>query len=155
MSGWRLRDSSAPGTATAAPWSPPMASSAMRTLWGMARQYRVSRRTQQGSQSPLLAAPTFFQRGQRGERLRKIIPHARRLEYGAWLARIGIDAENEEFGRHRAEIDRPVHERFRRILERNFNFSPIMFAARRGGSGYEDEVNRLVDLVFHRLPRYP
>src|ERR1700745_1138290 len=44
MSGWRLSDSSAPGTTTAAPWSPPMASSAMRTLWGMARQYRVDRR---------------------------------------------------------------------------------------------------------------
>ena len=35
MSGWRFNDSSAPGTTTDAPTSPPMASSAIRTLSGM------------------------------------------------------------------------------------------------------------------------
>src|SRR5262249_14367365 len=35
MSGWRSSDSSAPGTITDAPTSPPMASSAMRTLSDM------------------------------------------------------------------------------------------------------------------------
>ncbi len=54
MSGWRASDSSAPGTTTDAPWSPPMASSAMRTLWGMARQYRVGGRHKRGTHHPCL-----------------------------------------------------------------------------------------------------
>ena len=37
MSGWRVSADSAPGTTTDGPWSPPMASSAMRTLSGMDR----------------------------------------------------------------------------------------------------------------------
>ena len=49
MPGWRVSDSSAPGTTTAAPWSPPMASSAMRTLWGMNRRIPCRQRTQQGA----------------------------------------------------------------------------------------------------------
>src|SRR5215467_14637367 len=40
MSGWRVSEMSAPGNMTAAPWSPPMASSAMRTLSGMDRSRR-------------------------------------------------------------------------------------------------------------------
>src|ERR1700736_1768018 len=40
VSGWRCRDISAPGTTTDAPTSPPMASSAIRTLWGMDRSWQ-------------------------------------------------------------------------------------------------------------------
>ena len=40
VSGCRVREISAPGTTTEGPWSPPMASSAMRTFWGMDQPWR-------------------------------------------------------------------------------------------------------------------
>src|ERR1700674_5307063 len=91
-----------------------------------------------------IAAAISFQRGQCGERLRRIFPATGRLEYDAGLARIGIDAEDEEFGRQRAKIDHPIDQQFRRIIERDFNFFPVMLAARLGARGYEEEVNRFV-----------
>src|SRR6202011_6357220 len=86
---------------------------------------------------------------------REIVADARCVEYGAGLARIGIDAENEELSRQRAEIDHPVNQHFRRILVGNFDFSPIMVVAWLDNSGYEDEVDRFVDLIFDRLESHP
>ena len=50
MSGWRVSERSAPGKTTEAPWSPPIASSAMRALSGMDRLWRRWRGRRQLSQ---------------------------------------------------------------------------------------------------------
>src|SRR5437016_3293994 len=152
MSGWRLRDSSAPGTTTAAPWSPPMASSAMRTLWGMARQYRVDRsHNQGGGQSPLVAALPFFQRSERRKWMRRIVADRRALERGIRLARIRIEAEDQKFGRNGAEIDPAANQLFRHIDGRHLDLCAADQRERPGR--HEHEVDRFVDFVLERLER--
>src|ERR1700687_2296293 len=68
--------------------------------------------------SSLLAALLLFllQRGQHRERMRRIIASRRRLKDRIRLARIGIDGEDEEFGRNRAEIDRSIDQWFRPVV---------------------------------------
>src|SRR5215831_18604688 len=60
---------------------------------------------QGGGQSPLVAALPFFQRSERRKWMRLIVADSRALERGIWLARIRIEAEDQKFGRNRAEID--------------------------------------------------
>ena len=57
----------------------------------------------------------FLQPGQRGERPLVRLDLLRRLENRPRLARIGIEPEDEEFGRQRAEIDDTADERFRPV----------------------------------------
>ena len=61
---------------------------------------------------------------QGGKRVVGLILDGWGLEHSFGLARIGIEAEDQELGRERAEIDRAVDERLRRIVigdARNFS----------------------------------
>ena len=87
------------GTTTAAPWSPPMASSAIRTFWGMEREYRVARRKeQQGRSRPSAPSPPgpFLSAARAANGARRASSWLRRLEHGTGLARIGIDPKDAE-----------------------------------------------------------
>ena len=79
--------------------------------------------------SALRAASTlplsFLQRGERRERMRRVIAGGRRLEYGVRLARIGIDAEKQELGRDRAEVDDAVDQHFRGIVDRDIDLAAV------------------------------
>ena len=86
----------------------------------------------------------------------------------AGFARIGIDAENQEFGRQGPQIDLAVDDRLRRLVA-----AKLAFAAtdrwRIAASGHELQVDRFADLAFDRfegdhaslpdprfdLPQYP
>ena len=51
------------------------------------------------------------------------------------LARIGIDAEDEEFGREGAEVDHAVDQRLRRIILQRVDSLPCCLSRRRAGAG--------------------
>ena len=83
----------------------------MRTFWGMARQYRVGGRRNRGAQNHPCLSPCcpVFSAAKGCERVRGgIIARRRRLEHRVRLAGIGIDPEDQEFGRNGAEVDRTI-----------------------------------------------
>ncbi len=154
MPGWRLSDSSAPGTTTDAPWSPPMASSAIRTLWGMNREYRVGQGRNRGQLSRAAALP-FLERRQRRKRMCRIVAGRSGLEDRARLARIGID-RRESGTRSRARRDRPRRRSAVPARRRaSIATSRAAVVGRRCRRGWrEHEVDRFVDLVLDRLERH-
>src|SRR5579862_4365775 len=179
MSGSRASESSAPGMTTEAPWSPPMASSAMRTLCGIDGPYRPGRRRlpqarscgsncatiafrrkiQQGAlpSSPgIAAAPSSPQACQRRKWMVALGFGGRRLEHRSGLARIGIDSQDQEFDRHRAEVDGIAVKELRRVLGRHLH-APA-FAGRAfqvGRRGWDKiKLDRFVDLVLNRIERH-
>src|SRR5204863_7407977 len=104
-----------------------MASSAMRILRGMARQYRVGGRTDNGGRhSALPLVSILSQRGKRREGMRIIIACAGSLEHGSGFAWVGINAQHQEFGRDRSKIDRALDQDFGCILKRDFEFCRLV-----------------------------
>src|SRR5262249_58232189 len=71
--------------------------------------------------SPLLAALPFFQDGKRREWMCRIVADRGGLKGGIWLTRIWIEAEDQKFGRDRAEIYHTANQHFRHILCRHLN----------------------------------
>src|SRR5262249_49674847 len=68
-----------------------------------------------GAQSPSLPPLPFFQRSKRREWMSGIVADGRGLEGGVRLARIRIEAEDQKFGRNRAEVDHAATQPFRLI----------------------------------------
>ena len=143
MSGWRVSEISAPGNTTEAPWSPPMASSAMRTLSGMestsaasdrrspadtvsadgsataatiavaagARQAGCWLRSTACCRLTSAAAGRFFSAASAAKGCVAAVFAFGGANSAPGFARIGIDAEDQEFGGQRAEIDLAVDQR--------------------------------------------
>src|SRR5215475_13885212 len=73
----------------------------------------------------------------------------RRREDGPRLARIRIDAEDQEFNGDGAKIDGSVHQRLRRVVGPNLLLAGMgadIFGARHGG-----EIHPFFDFILHRL----
>src|SRR6202521_1829340 len=139
-SGWRATAMSAPGTTIAGPWSPPMASSAMRRRLDMAdgnglgalgrcripakagavrtiARHAPDTRRAAAQQWRLLLALAALQLAERRERrCARVFRFGRWDKYGPGLARIGIDRQREEFRHHGGQIERAVHQRIGRVL---------------------------------------
>ena len=129
------------------PWSPPMASSAMRTLSGMERAWRfrrvgceesAQRRDHNGWDEPDKVrrsrrrsalhprAPGAFSAPPAPQMDGRIVVRFRRFECRAGFARIRIDAEDQEFGGDGAEIDRPSTSAARQHLrDRRLGLIPL------------------------------
>ena len=184
MSGWRVSEISAPGKTTEAPWSPPIASSAMRTLSGMDRLWRRWHGRRQLSQmgsthggdhnrsvaadKPVLAPfhdlpaahdwppPRFFFSA--SSAAKGCSPASSTLggaNCGAGLTRIGVDAEDQEFGRQRAQIERAVDQRFRRLVAAARAFAGAFGLRLASPLGRREfEIDRLLDRAFDRLERH-
>src|SRR5262249_55864034 len=113
----------------------------------MGHAVTIPRQRQDSTGSPI---SPFLQGGEGSERMRGAVTCAWGLKHGAGLARIGVDAEDEELGRQRAEIDNSINQRFGGIIEANFNL-PRTPTAMAGRWRKEDEIDRFLDLVLHRL----
>src|ERR1700733_7030096 len=77
----------------------------------------------------------------------------RRLENGAGFAGIGIEAENQELGRERSQVDHTADQRLRIAP---FHIARFGFSARlrRGGPlRNESQIDRLLDFTGERLQR--
>src|SRR5262245_16357797 len=148
---WRARATSAPGMTTAAPWSPPMASSAMRTLSGMKRQYPVFTFHNRGLVR--LAAGPLLERLERCEGPALVTARRRLLEDGACLTWIRVDRKHQEFGRKGPEIDRAADERLRRVARGDLDSAAFLLDENRCWRRREHEIDVVLDLVLHRLER--
>src|SRR5262249_29404186 len=139
-------------TAHSSPMATPLAASGIPAFWGHARPYPGDKEHHQGAgHSPLVAPLPFFQRSERRKWMRLIVADSRALERAIWLARIRIEAEDQKFGRNRAEIDPTADQHFRDIDGRHLDLSAGDQRERPGG--HEHEVDRFVDLVLERLER--
>ena len=85
------------------------------------------------------------------------VPGRRRVEHRARFARIGIDAEQQELGRNRAEIDRAVDQRLGRDRPRRRRSPPPIARGRRGRCGLrqEQQIDRFLDPRFRSARASP
>jgi hypothetical protein len=91
----------------------------------------------------------FLQRGKSGERMLPFFLRFRPFKFGARLARIRVDAKDQELGRHRPEIDNTIFERLRRVA-----LSPrcprLGFSLRRR----ENKIDSFLNVAFDWFQRH-
>ena len=123
-----------------------------RTIAAEARQTsRLSGRSTTWFRAQDSAAEALLEGFQPGKRVFARLRGRRRGEFGARLARIRVDAEEQEFGGERPEIDLAADQRLRPILIFIQNLRTVRGHCGKLRARPERHVDRLVDLVLDRL----
>ena len=78
-----------------------------------------------------------------------IIARASRLEQGSRFARIGINAQDEKFGRDRSKIHHAIDQGFRCVLKRDFELWGLVSGRLRLRHKYK--IDGFIHLVFHGI----